>query len=985
MKNKFFLIAGLIIAGIGLVSLHSLVIVRAPQDKFVKIKHKFELTENRIRVNFYLSKDSYLLRVRHKIGKEQEKNILFNDQKVAANTWPCIRERKNNQISYIHLPKEIVKEDKNTIDITFSNEPPPDIYIILRNYRRQSGEIYILFSDSAHLPAGENLFTAMPFTNILILLSWITAYFFGRGAFVSRDRLFLYCKRYLLLLISVLLLFFVAGWIIANLGYRVVVTPGFFWEFFVIILTPFFAIWSYKILEKSPVFFRKSVEFFLTQKEFDIRIGVSFFILIIIVNLLVYWPSLFHLFRHDEWCLFFTSKDEMPDFQFIIRHIDWQLKLPYDRLVFRPISQGMIALNRVVFDANYIGPHIVTFIKHIFATFCLWWLMWQCNRRWIAGLFALFFSVLVVSVDPVIFPHFDVYIMDAIFTILAVITFRKTIYNQLSVRKGFALTALLLFLNLLTIELGFLMPLFFFFAYWVIFRGSSETALREKDRYSWLVFLPPFVLWGTLFSVHLYFAYPNFAMTSQSTQIGLWMPFVNVGRAILTLLSGIFFPMFIRMRYLDKMYFRVLGIGVVLAILLIFSCILFGRKIFRTITKEIIFSLMLLFSVLVIFCFGRAWYVNSTLNWFGLPCSYVYLASALIFFVVYTFLDFDKIRQHSKLSFSLFIILLFLIVNHAFKTHQSSIRIQEDTAPLKTYFDLVKDFVAVHKDEPDFSFKMIDSPPYIPIFNWYHETCIDGLFNRFINNKNPKYFLEYDYTAEKLKYSIYNENPQSVTISKATANILTKPDYVNSIGIPFRKVSGQGYDFLMGMTEVTQKQWKDIMGFNPSKFQDDCRPVENVSYYMIEEFVGRLNRIENVNLYRLPAEKEYLHLVNLYATTANKQDDISKYAWLKDDAEGMTHPVGELYPMVGGFYDLIGNVWEWTGDPIYYDSEVKPFKGSPLICFGGSWRDEGSSMLDLKTTYTPAFKHEHLGFRLVRKINKDEEKQKLVNLAGSWD
>jgi hypothetical protein len=460
-------------------------------------------------------------------------------------------------------------------------------------------------------------------------------------------------------------------------------------------------------------------------------------------------------------------------------------------------------------------------------------------------------------------------------------------------------------------------------------------------------------------------------MTGQSSMVALWKPFINLVRVLMMLLSGIFFPFFTEIKYGDKVYVNVFLAGIALLIALIFFCILMRRRIFRQITKEVIFSTGLIFSILIILCFGRAWFINYLVGTGYLAGHYSYCVCVLAIFVIYSFFDFDKIKKRSNLGFLLLIILLFLIVNHAFKTHKVNIKTQKETAPLKNYFDSIRSFVKEHKKEPDFSFKIIDRPPEIEPFFWYRDTCIDGLFNRFIDNEEPKYLLEYDYISKKLRYSVYDKNPQSVAASGKPATNLEEADYINSIGIQFKKISGQGYDFLMGMSEVTQKQWKQAMGCNPSKFQDNSRPVENVSYYMVEDFINRLNRIEGVNLYRLPTEKEYLHLVNLYTTYTNEQDDISKYAWLKYNAEGMTHAAGELHPIAGGFYDLIGNVWEWTANQIYYDSQVKPIPGSPYICFGGSWRDENTNLYDLKTNYPPAFRHEHLGFRLVREIRKN--------------
>ncbi|MHC4497898.1 MAG: formylglycine-generating enzyme family protein [Planctomycetota bacterium] len=288
-------------------------------------------------------------------------------------------------------------------------------------------------------------------------------------------------------------------------------------------------------------------------------------------------------------------------------------------------------------------------------------------------------------------------------------------------------------------------------------------------------------------------------------------------------------------------------------------------------------------------------------------------------------------------------------------------------AHLKKYFDSVSDFVLGHKNEPDFSFKIIDRPPKVEAFPWYHETCVDGLFNRFIDNKTPRYVLEYDYPSEELKDSLYEENQPRIVESELLTNVSQEPDYINSLGMQFEKVSRGGYHFLMGIVEVTQKQWKAVMGANPSRFINDDHPVENVSYDMVQELVRHLNKTEGDGFYRLPTVEEYSYLVNI-SPLSQAPSNIKEHAWLKHNSQGTTNPVGSLSPLIGGFHDLIGNVWEWTKDPIYYDSELQPLQTAPHLCFGGSWRDDDISMDNLITNYPLDFRHEHLGFRLVKEI-----------------
>ena len=130
--------------------------------------------------------------------------------------------------------------------------------------------------------------------------------------------------------------------------------------------------------------------------------------------------------------------------------------------------------------------------------------------------------------------------------------------------------------------------------------------------------------------------------------------------------------------------------------------------------------------------------------------------------------------------------------------------------------------------------------------------------------------------------------------------------------------------FWLGRFEVTQGEWEAVMGHNPSKDRGDARrPVEQVSWYDVHEFIGKLNDAAGDSLYRLPSEAEWE-----YACRAGTQtrwslgkedgDDVSllhKYAWYSGNNDlSRTKAVGGKLSNRWGLYDMHGNVAEWVQD-----------------------------------------------------------------------
>jgi formylglycine-generating enzyme required for sulfatase activity/serine/threonine protein kinase len=184
--------------------------------------------------------------------------------------------------------------------------------------------------------------------------------------------------------------------------------------------------------------------------------------------------------------------------------------------------------------------------------------------------------------------------------------------------------------------------------------------------------------------------------------------------------------------------------------------------------------------------------------------------------------------------------------------------------------------------------------------------------------------------------------------------------------------------FYLGMYEVTQAQWKQVMeNNNPSGFMGDDRPVENVSWEDAKKFIKRLNEMEGKNKYRLPTEKEWEYAARAGTKTkysfGNNRAELAGYAWYGFDEGGashdegnakkQTHPVGQKKANPWGLYDMHGNVWEWVEDGYAKNSSGE--HGHYRVVRGGSWNDSAKDLRSAIRTYlTPGYRIDYVGFRL---------------------
>ncbi|MDJ0897579.1 MAG: SUMF1/EgtB/PvdO family nonheme iron enzyme [Xenococcus sp. MO_188.B8] len=180
--------------------------------------------------------------------------------------------------------------------------------------------------------------------------------------------------------------------------------------------------------------------------------------------------------------------------------------------------------------------------------------------------------------------------------------------------------------------------------------------------------------------------------------------------------------------------------------------------------------------------------------------------------------------------------------------------------------------------------------------------------------------------------------------------------------------------FYMGKFLITQAQYQQVMGKNPSHFQGDERPVECVSWDDAVEFCQKLSK-QTGKGYRLPSEAEWEYAARAGTNTKYSfGDDISGKLANYGGNIGETTSVDQYEANSFGLFDMHGNVWEWCQDDWHDNYKNAPTNGqawfsekeNTKVIRGGSWYDDPDICRSAcRNLSTRGYRSSNIGFRVV--------------------
>ncbi len=205
---------------------------------------------------------------------------------------------------------------------------------------------------------------------------------------------------------------------------------------------------------------------------------------------------------------------------------------------------------------------------------------------------------------------------------------------------------------------------------------------------------------------------------------------------------------------------------------------------------------------------------------------------------------------------------------------------------------------------------------------------------------------------------------------------------------PAHTVSLNG--FSISRTEITQEQFENVMGSNPSYSKNPDMPVEQVTWFEAVEFCNRLSMMEGLTPaysisgktvtwntqadgYRLPTESEWEFAAGSGTSDGKQAVSAEGSVWNSTNSAGQSHECGKLEANAADLFDMCGNVSEWCWDyyGVYRTGEQHNPKGTESgtqrVIRGGGWNSNPQQCTaTFRDCQKPEIRSSYTGFRICR-------------------
>ncbi|MFH0982415.1 MAG: SUMF1/EgtB/PvdO family nonheme iron enzyme [Planctomycetota bacterium] len=200
-----------------------------------------------------------------------------------------------------------------------------------------------------------------------------------------------------------------------------------------------------------------------------------------------------------------------------------------------------------------------------------------------------------------------------------------------------------------------------------------------------------------------------------------------------------------------------------------------------------------------------------------------------------------------------------------------------------------------------------------------------------------------------------------------------------------------GQPLFVGKYEVTQAQWRAVMGASAGYWEGDTLPVQGITWDESVVFCAEVSHRTGRRV-RLPTEVEWEYAARAGTSTrfsfGDNDSELSRYGWFKDNAGDRPHAVGTLLPNAWGLYDMHGNVWEFCEDYYHATYTGAPVDGSARldkadtdfsefrVCRGASAYDDAKWCRSAERgCHHPDWRDQWVGFRIVVETKENEARR----------